>query len=342
MIACVRRAAMSATALAAITALDNKAHELRKKGKYTRALEKRREAVAAAQALGLEDCLITATLQVEEVDDLLYHMQSPALSSTEKCAALWGAAALLNAAVVPPLTRRKAAGTLLAGACLPVEVAWNAARLQHRFPGDFGGTVTQMQRYVTSAAPFIGYEAYMKAATHVLTCADCVSGLDTDGVKVQLLDFLTSATELMLLPRSDVRLFVERQMVSMLHASYEYVERTFAGYADELQSLWAAKARLLGSGVLQQRGIDLDAFIARRLALSDKSATVDAVLQTVPRRACELVTCAAFELHPPHFKKCAACKTVVYCCREHQVADWPSHKAACKAARKVAAQGGAA
>ena len=33
----------------------------------------------------------------------------------------------------------------------------------------------------------------------------------------------------------------------------------------------------------------------------------------------------------------ASCRGVVYCCREHQVSDWPAHKAACKAARKAAA-----
>jgi hypothetical protein len=27
----------------------------------------------------------------------------------------------------------------------------------------------------------------------------------------------------------------------------------------------------------------------------------------------------------------------VYCCKEHQTADWPAHEAACKAARKAAA-----
>jgi hypothetical protein len=45
--------------------------------------------------------------------------------------------------------------------------------------------------------------------------------------------------------------------------------------------------------------------------------------------------CAAREAHPAQFKSCAACRAVVYCCREHQVADWPSHKAACKAAGKA-------
>jgi hypothetical protein len=48
------------------------------------------------------------------------------------------------------------------------------------------------------------------------------------------------------------------------------------------------------------------------------------------RRRCALAGCGAKEAHVSHFKTCAACKAVVYCSREHQVADWPNHKAACK------------
>ena len=57
-------------------------------------------------------------------------------------------------------------------------------------------------------------------------------------------------------------------------------------------------------------------------------------------RFCALAGCGAKEAHPAHFKSCSACCTVVYCCQEHNVEDWPAHKAACKAARKakVAAQ----
>ena len=58
-------------------------------------------------------------------------------------------------------------------------------------------------------------------------------------------------------------------------------------------------------------------------------------------RCCALGACGAREVHEAQFKSCAACKAIVYCCREHQAADWPAHKAACKAARKAAAQGGA-
>ena len=55
-------------------------------------------------------------------------------------------------------------------------------------------------------------------------------------------------------------------------------------------------------------------------------------------RSCTLAGCGAKEAHLAQFKRCAACKAVVYCCCEHQVAGWPSHKRACKAARTAAAE----
>jgi hypothetical protein len=54
-------------------------------------------------------------------------------------------------------------------------------------------------------------------------------------------------------------------------------------------------------------------------------------------RRCGLVSCGAREAHPNHFKTCAACKRIAYCSKEHQTEHWPSHKTACKAARKKAA-----
>jgi hypothetical protein len=51
-------------------------------------------------------------------------------------------------------------------------------------------------------------------------------------------------------------------------------------------------------------------------------------------RACALPECAATEPHPKAFKLCSRCKTVVYCCKEHQQVDWRRHKRddGCKAA----------
>ena len=65
-------------------------------------------------------------------------------------------------------------------------------------------------------------------------------------------------------------------------------------------------------------------------------AAAHAALATGRLRTCALAGCAAREAHEQQYKKCAACRTVVYCCREHQLANWPAHKAACQAARKAA------
>jgi hypothetical protein len=72
-----------------------------------------------------------------------------------------------------------------------------------------------------------------------------------------------------------------------------------------------------------------------RKARSDQARSAAAAAGKL--RSCALVSCGVTEAHVSHFKACGACKTVAYCCKEHQVADWPAHKAACKAARKPAA-----
>lgn len=56
------------------------------------------------------------------------------------------------------------------------------------------------------------------------------------------------------------------------------------------------------------------------------------------RRCCALASCGEREPRLGTYKRCSACKAVVYCCKDHQLAAWPSHKAACKEARKARAE----
>ncbi len=94
--------------------------------------------------------------------------------------------------------------------------------------------------------------------------------------------------------------------------------------------------RLERSGMLQQRSIDQGI----QMGDAQSNATfkaADAAAADPSLRACGLFGCGAREAHPDHFKTCAACRKVAYCCKEHQTAHWPSHKAACKAARKAKA-----
>ncbi len=98
----------------------------------------------------------------------------------------------------------------------------------------------------------------------------------------------------------------------------------------------AAWRRLQSSGVLQRRGI-LQA-VSSVMAYSTRVAANAAAVAARGLHFCALPTCGAQEVHASHFKRCSACLSVVYCCKEHQVQDWPAHKAACRAARKAAEQ----
>ncbi len=101
-------------------------------------------------------------------------------------------------------------------------------------------------------------------------------------------------------------------------------------------ALTAAWYRLARSGALVRKRIgqgiaQTDADTAARVARAKADAA------KLGLHSCGLASCGAREAHASQFKPCAACRTVDYCCKEHQAADWPNHKAACKAARQVKA-----
>lgn len=47
-------------------------------------------------------------------------------------------------------------------------------------------------------------------------------------------------------------------------------------------------------------------------------------------RKCGHVECTNMERQPREFATCSKCRWVAYCCKDHQVADWPLHKKICK------------
>ncbi len=115
------------------------------------------------------------------------------------------------------------------------------------------------------------------------------------------------------------------------------------------QLLLDAWRRLQRSGVLRERGIEgyhREGYLIRvaKSHVREQFRAQEAQYASAALRGCALEACGAREVHPAQFKKCAACRAAVYCCKAHQEQHWPAHKAACKAARKAAAaaaQGGA-
>lgn len=327
--------------VAAVTALDNAAFELCKKGHYTRSLEKSRAAVVAAQALGFTDCLIYTCMQLDEINALALHGHAPGVPADEKRKSQAASLVILHS-VIELLKRRKAAGTLLEGACRPEEVAFNTARHEHHTAAydDLRGphAMAANKELGKAFGALIGYEVYLKAACWALRYMPLLSLLHHD-LQV-LVDFTCDAMSLMLLPRSYATYSLSGETMFGL-ALRDIIEN---GPCDRLEpkhreALQAAWRRVQLSGVLQARHI---ASSSEKVANLAEEQRVKAVAQhaAATLRGCALAACTACEVHASQFKRCSACSGVVYCCKDHQVEDWPDHKAACKAARKGGAGAG--
>ena len=116
---------MATPSYARVTELHKQAMELSRQLRSARAAEIFGRAVAAAQALSPdEDCLVVAWLRFNQVTMLVAHSGAAPerIKSAENEAFL-----VLLPAVRRSLERRRAAGTLLAGAARPYELRWAAS-----------------------------------------------------------------------------------------------------------------------------------------------------------------------------------------------------------------------
>jgi hypothetical protein len=240
---------------------------------------------------------------------------------------------------VATLQRRKAAGTLLSGSCRAAEVTWD--RLTSEHIASLHQNKSSLHAAAAAMSPLVGYSTFLQAANFGFRIIDmAICGMLSVPEK-QLRDcvvLMADAAELFMQPRICEHHTLGREC--------DFVDgmRKLVMLPEDILPHGAAGARLLDSwhrlehsGVLQKRCSDL--------VIQHNNHAVDAVLTAAAEasaapglRHCALTTCGAREQHPSHFKSCAACRGVTYCCKGHQTKDWPSHKAACKAARKAAAE----
>ena len=324
---------MSSDVIARVDAFNKKAEELAEKGHLLRAAENFGRAAAAARALGADNLVTVHMLLRQSNLNGCFSAASADTADPRIRAAKRDFVTLLSDAV-EALERRRVAGTLLDGKCAAAEEAWLASMIE-------SANAIMPASEVASLAALVGYEVFLRAASDASRVVSFVVG-DFPAACSVLQSFaqhVVHAAELMQQPRrhSDVALPAEADFTKALRDAVAKSVANGHGAYPLVQQLADALRRLEHSGVLQPRAVEEGiAELAPKkqafLAAVQKSLTAPGL------RTCALPGCGAREAHPAHFKSCAACRTVVYCCREHQVAGWPSHKKACKAARKAQAE----
>ena len=323
---------MSSDLIARVQALHDKAEELADKGHLLRAAENFGRATEAARALGADN-LVMLLLQLRRGNMLgsLVTARDAATVDPRILAAHRAEFIALHAGVVQALERRRLAGTLEDGKCAAAEEAWRSSEIQH-----LTGCTAAV---ANSLAGLVGYDKFMQAATissNVLARARLFAAECSSAQFLSFAQHVVHAVELMQQPRrhgdraTDMEaMFTDKFRHAVAAAGVNGLD------ARPLQLLTGAWKRLLRSGVLTARHVE-EVIWSMASEQREFSAAIQSSLTAPGLRSCALPGCGAKEAHPTHFKSCAACRAVVYCCREHQVAGWPSHKKACKAARKAA------
>jgi hypothetical protein len=234
--------------------------------------------------------------------------------------------------------RRADARTLLPDACHAIEEAWYATQTPSPLP--------QLARPPLRAqwAQLVGFEALLMGACGTIQAARGVRAENVQAVALllaapQAFDFVTRALDAMLLPRP----LSETPMACEL--CFVGVVETFLGerrsmLMPRIGAVREAYGRLQRSGVLEARKLAGHSSAAFASCVKETEACWSAANERAAQRglrACALPSCGAREAHVAHFKLCGRCSSVAYCGREHQIADWPAHKAACKKAAAAAA-----
>ena len=287
------------------------------------------------------DSLIAACLGAQSAETTVRHAVLDGVPPAEK-AELWSTALSLYDAITPVLHSRRASCTLVGSALRATELAFALAY------GTLHLTIHRIGR-AQGKAMVLFYETYLMAAHQVLIAQEALEQNNTVAppafsLKQRRYDFVASAADVLRCNGQDLfNLRLPRieytSAESILFSSIRLmVEHDFCS-PDSLAAasrLIAAWNQLLQSRLFAGRNFDEQQQVTRQLS-ERKLAELAAEASERGLRTCALAGCAAREVHARQFKLCAACQTVVYCGRAHQQEDWPSHKAACKAARKAAA-----
>lgn len=299
------------------------------RNQYATVLRKRCTALAAADALPTgSDCLIKAYTTATVVHGLYVLITT---SGKEKAVELFSDVAqdafARLPAVLSALQGRAAAGKLAPKQLRPYERSYWSSHAAHLYGTKPAGRDLD--------GPEFGWHTYWYTATAAYHCAfgNCQQIRASDARDLNSIAFITDALKtLASIPPSICVVSLSGFLARMtgIHEQQVPLLELNMAWVQHLHAAWeAARISPAGLHMLQQ-------LPAMQHDVHAHSQERKAAYVATHGRVCAV--CAAREPTPDAFKLCGACRKVAYCGREHQLADWPSHKAACTAACEAASK----
>ena len=281
------------------------------------------QAAVQAEALFGDDSLVVASLRFSESESLagLFLAASGAEADAllRRC---W--AALVS--LVPLLLRRIEANTLLPGTIREEELDFDAhVQAVGR---------TEMNKPIPSPAVLrvlastMGYNILMDA---MYRCLDLLLGLFWPAAQKRRVEsFVLRGLDL--IPRTagiPAHLVPGENRVVMAIEKFVSPHKHEPAFCAAVLRKWRSEAV---SRVLRARGV-LQTGIAKHeetgmSAQFDNRKRADIAKHGL--RDCALPSCSKTETTVKEFAGCSGCRSVVYCCPEHQALDWRAHKKACR------------
>ena len=278
------------------------------------------QAAVQAEALFGDDSLVVANLRMCESEAL--NGLSLDVRGAEQVAFLRRCWAVL-VSIINLLLRRLEASTLLPGTVreeeLDYEVHAKAALKRAK------NAPVPSPAVLRSWASTLGYETLLLAMVRSLDLLQyqmwpAAQKRIVESLVLQGLDVIprTAGMHANFAGEAHLVAFIEKHLSQRLHGS---------AFCDAVLRKWRSTAV---SSVLRSRGVLQSGIAAREQTSAEFEARQRADIAKHGLRDCALSSCSKTEKTVKEFAGCTGCRSVVYCCLEHQALDWRSHKKACK------------
>ena len=289
--------------------------------RHARHAELSASAAASAEALYGDDSLVVASLRICESE--AHNVLAMAASGAGQLALVRRAFAVL-VSLIPLLLRRLEANTLLPGTVREEELDY-AAHVQAA-ANKAQNKPLPSPAELRAIASATGYVTLLQAMFRSLDLLSqpwwpAAQKRKVESFVLQGLDVIPRTAGI---PKGMV--VYEKQLVATVE-EYMNPRNYEPAFCESVLRKWRSNAV---SSVLQARGVLQTGIAAYQQTKAEFDARQRTDIAKHGLHNCALPSCSKTEKTVKEFAGCSGCRSVVYCCLEHQALNWRAHKKACR------------